>query len=191
MTTALAYSQPLRTPIPKRRGTTRAEQGRVKILPTPELMAHKASLLGGRITGKGKPLGFDVNGSTEPLDVYLARDVIEQRHHQAGQRYAQDRFALFGYCAPRSAGTWREFIADNDSDADGWTLDPDERQALEAERLARLRDATKLLGSGQVCRVVRLVVLDGAFVPCAEHYLLRIGLDALADAWRIRNGENQ
>lgn len=189
--TALAYSGAIRTPVPKRRATTRRGQGRLEqVLPTLELLRHKAIVLGGRINNKGSPVGFDPHSSVQPLDVYLARQVIEARHHKAGTRYAQDRFALYGQCAPRPAGAWREFIPEQIGDDDEWReLTDADRHAIDAERAKRLRDATELLGTGEVRKVVRLVVLDGAFVPCAEYYLLRIGLDALADAWRIRNDE--
>lgn len=177
----IAYAMPIRTPLPKRRGTTRAEQGRVKnLLPTLELMRQKALVLGGRINRKGQPVGFDMHGSTWPLDVYLSTKVIEPRHHKAGMRYAFDRHALFGPVTLERPGA-----AENGSPE----LTDDEREWIAENRTRRLREATTILQHHGAWFVVRLVVLDGLFVPNRDdQYRLRLGLQALAREWRITDG---
>jgi hypothetical protein len=176
--------------LPKRRQTTRRGQGRDEIvLPTIELMRHKADVLGGKLNAKGKPIGYDVHGSTWPLDVYLRRDVIEPRHHKAGLRYHRDRLAIYGRCVVGPASTWHEVISEHiggDVQHVEELTDAD-RDWREETRSRRLREATQVLMDCGTWWPVRLVVLDGIFVPRCCEVSVRFGLEALARAWRIVN----
>lgn len=175
--------------LPKRRATTRRGQGRDEVvLPTLELMRHKAAVLGGSVNAKGKPVGYDVHGSIWPLDVYLKRAVIEPRHHKAGLRYHRDRLAIYGMTTLGAASMWREVVPEHIGGNSSYTeeLTLAERDDIEANRARRLYEATRLLQRCGVWLVVRLVVLDGILLD-GHDGALRLGLEALAERWKIAN----
>lgn len=183
--------QSLRVRLPKRRQSTRRGQGRVEVvLPTVELLRHKSEVLGGHVGDNGQAVGFDGHASVWPLDVYLARSVIDARQHRAGCLYARLRYSLYGPCWPHCGAFWREVVSEHIGDEDGPPLEEltdGERLDLEFARTRRLRDATNVLRRKGVWWIVRVVVLDGNFIQYTEERSLRLGLELLAQRWRIKD----
>ena len=190
----------LGTPRRKRRGKTRRDQGRDELVgPTPEMRARKAEVHPGieqldPKTGKIRVVQ-NIHASTEALDLLLARKVITERQHRAGQVYRALRELLFGRVFAGSTAAWTEVIhehLDGEAWREGIELTDQERAEMFERRFAKFNKGNNALDDGPLRflsarAIVRKVCLDGELPKQVELYALREGLRHLAKVWRIKD----
>lgn len=193
----------LGTPRRKRRGKTRAAQGRDEIVgPTPEMRARKAEVHPGieiidPKTGKVRVIQ-NIHASIEALDLLLARKQITEHQHRAGVVYRALREFLYGRQASGSA-RWGAVIHEH-LDGDAWKhgreLTDDEKVEMWTRRMEKFDKGNKALEAGPLAflgsrALVRKVVLEDYHPKQIELYGLREGLRVLAKVWRLRDNDTR